>query len=199
MWRNWHLLLSLPPSSSHTHQQIHLTHYHYKMAFGELSAILPTVHDQPWPPILWWRGRLMAGQGWDQNKWLIYQAMPPTISRKGCYGYGSLAAGICFFSLRFDKIKLGAFEMDTFVCVDHLGESPSLSRGWGVTKPAWLEIEKGLTAVYRNECLTQSKSHVQAFQALLLRRDLKRCQTIMIKLYCVALYSWLHYFHDYCV
>ena len=101
-----------------------------------------------------------------------------------------------FFSLRFDRIKLGAFEMDTFVCVDHLGESPSLSRGWGVTKPAWLEIEKGLTAVYRNECLTQSKSHAQAFQALILRGDLLRCQTIMIKLYCVAL---LHYFHDYCV
>ena len=83
--------------------------------------------------------------------------------------------------------------MDTFVCVDHLGESPSLSRGWGVTKPAWLEIEKGLTAVYRNECLTQSKSHAQTFQALL------RCQTIMIKLYCVALFSWLHYFHHDCV
>ena len=89
--------------------------------------------------------------------------------------------------------------MDTFVCVDHLGESPSLSRGWGATKPAWLEIEKGLTAVYRNECLTQSKSHAQAFQALLLRGDLLRCQTIMIKLYCVALFSWLHYFHHYCV
>ena len=99
-----------------------------------------------------------------------------------------------FFFSHIYKIKLGAFEMDTFVCVDHLGESPSLSRGWGVTKPAWLEIEKGLTAVYWNECLTQSKSHAQTFQALLLRGDLLRCQTIMIKLY-----SQLHYFHDYCV